>query len=147
MKAQAYMWAGCGIFFALCAGIYVYWALNDLPAVGGGAVEWTGTVVLIFTVAFGLMVGFWIWQATHRSERHYGDPAPEDRSDGEVADNAGEYGFFSPHSWWPLFVAMAVAFTALGVVFGWWMVFTGGAAVILTAIGWVFEYYRKEFQH
>lgn len=146
MKAQAYMWAGCGLFFGLCAGAYVFWILNDAPAVGGGSVEWTGTVALIFTVAFGLMVGFWIWQAARRSERHHG-PAPEDSEQGEIADNAGEYGFFSPHSWWPLFVALAVAFTAAGVVFGWWMVATGLTAIILTAIGWLFEYYRKEFQH
>jgi len=92
------------------------------------------------------MIGFWLWQAARRSERFHGLPA-EERLDGEIAENAGEYGFFSPHSWWPMFVAMAVAFTAVGVAIGWWMVITGAFAIILTSIGWIFEYYRKEFQH
>ena len=34
---------------------------------------------------------------------------PEDRSDGEIADGAGEQGFFPPYSWWPLFCASALA--------------------------------------
>lgn len=146
MKGQGYMWAGVGVFFALCAGVYVYWILLGSPNVGGGSIEWTGTVALVFSVPFALMVGFWIWQAARRSERHHG-LAPEDDNEGEIAENAGEYGFFSPHSWWPLFVALAVSFAALGVVFGWWMFATGAVAVVLTAFGWVFEYYRREFQH
>jgi hypothetical protein len=146
MKMQAYMWGGTGAFFALAVAVYVFWILREPSNVGGGAIEWTGTVALVFSVPFALLVGFWIWQAVRRSERHHG-PAPEDQPSGEIEQNAGEYGFFSPHSWWPLFVSLAVAFTAVGVVFGWWMVFTGAIAVILTAIGWVFEYYRKEFQH
>ena len=74
-------------------------------------------------------------------------PAAGGRLDAEIEEGAGEYGFFSPHSWWPLFVAMAVAFTAVGVAVGWWMTAIGFLAIILTVIGWVFEYYRGEFQH
>ena len=36
------------------------------------------------------------------------DPRPEDRKDGEIADGAGELGFFPPYSWWPLWCAMAL---------------------------------------
>ncbi|WP_067969145.1 cytochrome c oxidase subunit 4 [Nocardiopsis trehalosi] len=141
MKMQAYLFMGVSTFFGLVAALYAYWAW-----LAEGQIEWTGTVALVVSVGFGWMVGFWLWQASRRSERYHG-LAPEERLDGEIAENAGEYGFFSPHSWWPLFVAMAVAFMAVGVAIGWWMVFIGGFAVILTAIGWVFEYYRKEFQH
>ncbi|MDA2814169.1 cytochrome c oxidase subunit 4 [Nocardiopsis sp. RSe5-2] len=141
MKMQAYLFMGVSTFFGLAAALYAYWAWA-----AEGHIEWTGTVALIVSIGFGWMVGFWLWQAARRSEKHHG-LAPEDRLDGDIAENAGEYGFFSPHSWWPLFVAMAVAFTAVGVAIGWWMVFIGGFAIILTAIGWVFEYYRKEFQH
>ncbi|GAA3734534.1 hypothetical protein HDA32_003866 [Spinactinospora alkalitolerans] len=141
MKMQAYLFMGVSTFFGLIAGLYAYWAW-----IVDGKIEWTGTVALIVAIGFGWMIGFWLWQAARRSERYHGLP-PEERLDGEIAENAGEYGFFSPHSWWPLFVAMAVAFTAVGIAIGWWMVFIGFLAVILTAIGWVFEYYRKEFQH
>ena len=30
---------------------------------------------------------------------------PEDYEDAEIEDGAGELGFFSPHSWWPISVA------------------------------------------
>ena len=37
------------------------------------------------------------------------DPRPEDRKDGEIADGAGELGFFPPYSWWPLWCALTLA--------------------------------------
>lgn len=141
MKMQAYLFMGVSTFFGLVAALYAYWAYRDL-----GEIEWAGTTALVVAIGFGWMVGFWIWQAARRSEHHYGLPA-EERLDGEIAENAGEYGFFSPHSWWPMFVALAVAFMAVGIAIGWWMVLVGGFAVILTSIGWIFEYYRKEFEH
>lgn len=141
MKMQAYLFMAVSTFFGAVAALYAYWSW-----VAENRIEWTGTVALIVSVGFGWMIGFWLWQASRRSERYHG-PAPEERLDGEIADNSGEYGFFSPHSWWPLFVAMSVAWTAVGVAIGWWMVFIGFLAIILTTIGWVFEYYRGEFQH
>lgn len=141
MKTQAYLFMGVSTFFGLVAALYLYWSWMDT-----GTVEWTGTTVLVVAIGFGWMVGFWLWQAARRSEHFHGLPA-EERLDGEIAENAGEYGFFSPHSWWPLFVALSVALTAAGVAFGWWLVLLGFFAIVLTTIGWVFEYYRKEFQH
>ena len=64
-----------------------------------------------------------------------------------LAEQEGEYGFFSPHSWWPLFVALSAAAVALGLVFGWWLVIAGLAASLLSTIGLVFEYYRGHFSH
>ncbi|WP_306367564.1 cytochrome c oxidase subunit 4 [Nocardiopsis sp. CC223A] len=141
MKTQAYLFMGVSTFFGLAALLYIYWSWQDT-----GAIEWTGTTALVVSIGFGWMIGYWLWQSARRSEHFHGLPA-EERLDGEIAENAGEYGFFSPHSWWPMFVALSVAFTAVGVAIGWWMVIIGGFAIILTAIGWVFEYYRKEFQH
>ncbi|AFR06234.1 MULTISPECIES: cytochrome c oxidase subunit 4 [Nocardiopsis] len=141
MKMQAYLFMGISTFFGLIGALYIYWSLQET-----GEIEWAGSTALVVAIGFGWMIGFWLWQAARRSERFHGLPA-EERLDGEIAENAGEYGFFSPHSWWPMFVALAVAFTAVGVAIGWWMVFIGFFAIILTAIGWIFEYYRKEFQH
>ncbi len=141
MKMQAYMFMGVSTFFGLVAALYGYWAWLD-----HGSIEWTGFVALVVSIGFGWMMGFWLWMAARRSERDHGMP-PEDRLEGHIVENAGEFGFFSPHSWWPLFTALSVAFTAIGVAIGWWMALIGTLAVILTAIGWLFEYYRKEFEH
>lgn len=141
MKMQAYLFMGIATFFGLVGALYIYWSYLET-----GQVEWAGSTILIVGIGFGWMLGFWLWQAARRSEHHHGLP-PEERLDGEISESAGEYGFFSPHSWWPMFVALAVAFTAVGMAIGWWMLFLGFLAIILTTIGWVFEYYRGEFQH
>ncbi|MEK9898620.1 MAG: cytochrome c oxidase subunit 4, partial [Actinomycetota bacterium] len=56
-----------------------------------------------------------------------------------------EYGFFSPHSWWPLVVALGAATIAMGLVFAVWVIVLGGAVLLLGIVGWLFEYYRGEF--
>lgn len=141
MKMQAYMFMGISTFFGVVAGVYVFWSYQDF-----GAIEWTGTTALVISIAFGWMVGYWVWQAARRSEHFHGLPA-EERLEGEIPEGAGEYGFFSPHSWWPLFVALAVVFFSVGLAIGAWMMIIGMFAIILTSIGWVFEYYRGEFEH
>ena len=59
----------------------------------------------------------------------------------------GELGFFSPYSWWPLYVALAAATAAVGFAIGWWLFLIGAMLMILAAIGFVFEYYRGHFSH
>ena len=54
-------------------------------------------------------------------------------------------GFFSPHSWWPLVVALGAATIAMGLVFAVWVIVLGGAVLLLGIVGWLFEYYRGEF--
>ena len=75
------------------------------------------------------------------------DTRPEDYEDAEVSDGAGELGFFSPHSWWPLFVGLSAGLSALGAAIGWWLFLIGMLCLVLTTIGFVFEYYRGEFAH
>ena len=55
--------------------------------------------------------------------------------DGEIEQGTGELGFFSPHSWWPLYVGLAAAIAALGVAIGWWLFLIGLLALFLTVIG------------
>ena len=56
----------------------------------------------------------------------------------------GEYGFFSPHSWWPLALAASAAVVFLGLAVGWWLVIIGICLTGLATIGWTFEYFRGE---
>ena len=72
---------------------------------------------------------------------------PEDDNEGEIEQGTGELGFFSPHSWWPLFVGLAAATAAMGVAIGWWMFLIGALALLLSVIGFVFEYYRGNYAH
>ncbi len=65
----------------------------------------------------------------------------------EISEGTGEIGFFSPHSWWPLWVGLAAAVTAVGFAIGWWLVLIGFVALLFTSIGFVFEYYRGHFAH
>ncbi|MGH8882552.1 MAG: cytochrome c oxidase subunit 4, partial [Stackebrandtia sp.] len=124
MKAQAFLFYLCAVFFLAVDVVYWFWSG-----------DWTGTTALGISVGMAGLVGFYL----HFTARRIGSQ-PEDNPEGEIADKAGELGFFSPHSWWPLFVAASAALAAVGFVVGWWLFMVGVAAVILTAIGFVFEY-------
>ncbi|MDP9393016.1 MAG: cytochrome c oxidase subunit 4 [Actinomycetota bacterium] len=120
------------LLFAAAATFYtaitiVYWIMAKEPA---------GTAALALTSGLAMLVGFYLWFTA----RHI-DPRPEDQNDAEIDEGAGPYGFFSPHSWWPLPLGASAAVVALGMVFGWWLVFGGVLGLVLSVIGLVFEYY------
>ena len=113
------------------AGIYAWWADKV------GEVEWIGTMALVLSGLLCAMCGFYFGFVARRI-----DPRPEDRHDGEISDGIGEIGFFSPGSYWPLGIALAVATIGLGTAYEYlWLVGAGFAAVIVTAAGLLFEYY------
>jgi len=131
MKAELWTIAGCGIFFALISPIY--WVLTKDP---------TGTTALVMTTLLCALLGFYLAVVARQISAR-----PEDRSDGEIAEGAGEQGFFPPYSWWPLFCAMAFGVCVLGVVFGWWLFIIGVAFGAVALCGWIFEYYRGVHAH
>jgi len=127
VKTEGYIFSTGVIFFAVITPIY--WYLSHDP---------TGTTAL--TLSFGLT--FLISFYALFTSRRLAAPRPEDRADAEIAEGAGTLGFFSPHSWWPLFTAGSAAITALGVVFGWWLAIIGAFCLSVSIVGMVFEYYR-----
>jgi len=131
MKFEGSLFIGCAIFFG--AADIVYWYFSKDP---------TGTTALALAVGLAFLTGFYLLFTGRRLP-----PRPEDRPDAEIAEGAGELGFFSPHSWWPLFVGLASGVAALGVAIGWWLFLIGLLGVFLTVIGFVFEYYRGTFAH
>jgi Cytochrome c oxidase subunit IV len=131
MRFEGSMFVGCAVFFG--ASDIVYWYFSKDP---------TGTTALALAVGLAFLTGFYLLFTGRRLP-----PRPEDRPDAEIADGTGELGFFSPHSWWPLFVSLAAATAALGVAIGWWLFLIGLLGVFLTVIGFVFEYYRGNFAH
>jgi Cytochrome c oxidase subunit IV len=131
MKVEGYLFVGCAAFFA--AMDVVYWHFSKDP---------TGTTALALSVGLAFLTGFYLLFTGRRLP-----PRPEDRPDAEIAEGTGELGFFSPHSWWPLITGMSAAVAALGAAVGWWLFLIGMLFVLLSAIGFVFEYYRGQYAH
>ncbi len=131
MKAETWIFVICTVFFVLVAP--AYWLITEDP---------TGTSALVMTALLTLLVSFYLGFHASRME-----PRPEDRKDAEIADGAGELGFFPPYSWWPLWCALTLAVIVLGVVIGWWMVIIGAVLGSIALCGLVFEYYRGEHAH
>ena len=127
MKTTVNLFVGLALFYFLLGGIY--WA------VGGEAV---GITALTLSGALAALVGFYMWFA----QKRMGGVLPEDRPTAEIADGAGELGFYSPHSWWPLPVALSACTAGLGLIIGWWLTFIGVGALIVSILGYVTEYER-----
>jgi Cytochrome c oxidase subunit IV len=131
VKVEAYLFLGCAGFFG--AMDLIYWNLSHDP---------TGTTALALSVCLAFLIGFYVMFTGRRLP-----PRPEDDREGEIPEGTGELGFFSPHSWWPLFVGLAAGLAVIGVAIGWWLFLLGAFAVILSMIGFVFEYYRGHYAH
>ena len=131
MRVEGWLFLGCAIFFGV-ADIF-YWNLAHDP---------TGGTALALAVALAFLVGFYVLFTGRRLPLR-----PEDDTEGEIEQGTGELGFFSPHSWWPLFVGMAGALAAIGVAIAWWLFLIGALALLLSVVGFVFEYYRGHFAH
>jgi hypothetical protein len=131
VKVEGWIFGAGAVFYFLISGIYWYLSRDEI-----------GTTALVMTGALAFLVAFYI---LYTAKRVY--PRPEDRDDAEVDEADPEYGFFSPHSWWPLAVGIGAMLTALGFIFAVWLIVLGVAALMLAIIGWLFEYYRREFAH
>jgi hypothetical protein len=131
MRVEGWLFIGCAIFFGV-ADVF-YWYLSHEP---------TGATALALAVGLAFLIGFYVLFTGRRLPTR-----PEDDPQGEVEQGTGELGFFSPHSWWPLFVGLAAALAAVGVAVGWWLFLMGLLAILLSVIGFVFEYYRGHYAH
>jgi hypothetical protein len=131
MKAETWIFAITASFFALVSP--AYWFITG---------DWTGTSALTMTFLLTLMLALYL--GFHAAKM---DPRPEDRQDAEIADGAGELGFFPPYSWWPLWCGLTLGVCVMGVVFGWWLFIIGAALGAVALSGWFFEYYRGVHAH
>ena len=137
MRAEAWIFGSLTIFFALVTP--AYWLIT-MDA--NGTPEITGTAALILTFFLSLMISGYFALIARRI-----DPRPEDKKEGEIAEGAGELGFFAPHSKWPLFVSMTFVLVALAPIFGWWLAILGFGFGALTLSGLVYEFYRGDHAH
>ena len=107
-----------------------------------GYVEPIGTIVIGFSVLLSLLIAFFLYSWLSKYSE-----LPEDRLDGEIADDSGEVGFFSPWSWWPLALGLACAMLFLSLAVGWWVTFIAVPLAIVAVLGFVYEYSRGAHAH
>ncbi|MEW1864476.1 cytochrome c oxidase subunit 4 [Streptomyces sp. NBC_00669] len=128
MKVQGKMFLGFAVFILASAIVYGIWSK-----------EAAGTTALFMAFALCTMIGFYLAFTARRA-----DTGAQDREDADVADDAGELGFFSPHSWQPLALGIGGSLAFLGIIFGWWLLFFSLPVILIGVWGWVFEYYHGE---
>ncbi len=125
MRVEGLLFALLAVFLVVVAA--VYWFVSYDP---------TGTTCIALSGGFAFIVGYYILFTARRM-----DLRPEDRPEAEIAEGAGEVGFFSPHSYWPVALAAAFTTTVLGLVFGPFLVIIGVLALGVAVSGMLFEYY------
>jgi hypothetical protein len=137
MKANVSMWFTMTAFFSLITGVYAAWWFLTY-----GGWEPIGTSALAMLTFMSIFITFYLWK-TNRTQ----GLVPEDRLDANIEDGESELGFFSPWSWWPIFVgaASALAFASLAV--GWWLTFIAVPLALIGIVGFVFEHNRGHFAH
>jgi hypothetical protein len=128
VKIQGRMFFWLSIFILAMAIVYGVWSKE--PA---------GTTALFLTFGLCIMIGFYLGFTAKRV-----DVGAQDNKEADVADDAGEVGFFSPHSWQPLALGFGGALAFLSVAIGWWLLYFSVPVIMIGLYGWVFEYYRGE---
>ena len=130
MKVEYKLFGVIAAFFAPVGVVY------------GIATDWAepvGPVGLVLSSGLGVMIAFYLWATARRLPER-----PEDNPGAHIAEAEGEYGFFSPHSWWPLPLAAAGALCFLGLAVGWWLFIIGAAVGVVALVGWTFEYFTGD---
>lgn len=148
MRVNINMFWILAVFFALiCAG-YTVWVFIDNANTPEGAssitaqgTEWVGTITLGLAAIFSILIAYYL-TITKRAQ---GAELPEDQLTADIDDGDPEIGHFSPWSWWPMLLALGLAFMFLGLAAGVWIVFIGGPIVLIAIVGWQYEYYRNFF--
>ncbi|WP_460773451.1 cytochrome c oxidase subunit 4 [Microbacterium sp. GXF7504] len=129
-------------FFLFIDIVYTGWNILANPEMAWpDAIEWVGTVALLFGAFMSAMIGWYV----SRVAKAAGGLLPEDSLTADIDDGDPEIGEFSPWSWWPIVLAFSVAIGAIGLAVGSWMVPIGLGVFVVAIVGWVFEYYRGNF--
>ncbi|WP_369133168.1 cytochrome c oxidase subunit 4 [Modestobacter sp. I12A-02662] len=132
MKVEAAIFNLITVFCLVAAIVYGVWSREPI-----------GTTALVLSGGLCALIGGFFWFVSRRI-----DARPEDRKDAEIADGAGELGFFSPASYWPFGLALSAALMGLALAFWYpWLVLIAAVALLLTIGGLLFEYYVGQNAH
>ncbi len=132
MKVESRIFEIITVFFFIAAIVYTVLAH-----------EVVGIVGLFLTGGLSLIIGTYFRFVSRRLETR-----PEDNPEAEVSDGAGDVGFFSPGSYWPITVAASAAILGVGLAFFYvWLLVIGGVLVLIAVGGLVFEYHIRPAEH
>ncbi|NLV78627.1 MAG: cytochrome c oxidase subunit 4 [Rhodococcus sp.] len=138
MNIEAKIFEVVTVFFVLVAIVYgTFTGLSDK------GIEWAGLTAVVLSAGLTLIVGTYFRFVARRL-----DTRPEDFEDAEVSDGAGDLGFFSAGSYWPILLAGAAAFAAIALAFFHvWMIVLAVALILAATAGLVFEYHLGPEKH
>lgn len=107
------------------------------------AQEPVGVAGLFLTGGLALIIGTYFRFVSRRLEER-----PEDNPEAEVTDGAGDVGFFSPGSYWPIAVAASAALVGISLAFFYtWALVISGIILLAAVGGLVFEYHIRPAEH
>ena len=128
MKIESRIFEVVAGFCFIMAVVYGLWAREPV-----------GIVALTLTGGLCLITGTYFRFVARRIPER-----PEDDTEADVSDGAGELGFFSPGSYWPFGIAVSAAIGALSLAFFQvWMIVIALVLVLITVGGLVFEYHIR----
>ncbi len=138
MKIEARLFELLTAFFVLVGIAYAFFT-----GISRTGVEWAGSTAIFLTAGLTLIIGTYFRFVARRL-----DLRPEDYEDAEIIDGAGDLGFFSPGSFWPITLAAAAALTATGLAFYEpWLIALGVLCVLTAVGGLLFEYHVGPEKH
>ncbi len=129
MKVEALIFNIIGLFCVIAAVVYGLWSREPI-----------GTTALVLSAGLTFLIGGFFWFISRRI-----DARPEDRKDADMADGAGELGFFPPASYWPFGLALSAGLMGLALAFFYsWLILIATGALLVTIGGLLFEYYTGQ---
>lgn len=125
-----------GFSFLTVDAAYLVWSLvaENFELIGLMTIGFSGLLCLLMAFYFGRVLtagGPTLWA--------------EDDPEAEVDDGDPEMGFYSPYSWWPVMLAGAICIALLGFAINAWIMFIAIPLLLITIVGWTYEYYRGYF--
>jgi hypothetical protein len=126
VKVEALIFIVIAAFCVVAAAVYGLWSHEPI-----------GTTALVLSAGLNGLIGGFFWFVSRRI-----DARPEDRKDADIAEGAGELGFFPPASYWPFGLALSAALMGLALAFFYsWLILIAVAALMITIGGLLFEFY------
>src|SRR5687768_13594849 len=133
MKVESRIFEIVTAFFFLAAIVYTVLAQEPV-----------GIAALFLTGGLSLIIGTYFRFVARRLEQ----PRPEDNAEAEVSDGAGDVGFFSPGSYWPIGLAAAAALVGIALAFFHvWLLVISVVLLLIAVAGLVFEYHIRPADH